>query len=118
MGLFSVTIGVGGPQGQSFIDVDALVDTGATYSQVPREVLERLGVPVWRSVPSEKADGWIVPAAIGETVIGVEGQEFTTRVVFAEEGEPSLLGATTLDLTLLAADPVHKQLLPVNAKRY
>lgn len=118
MGAFIVTIGVGDPQGQRFIDVDALVDTGATYSQVSREVLEQLGVPVWRSVSSEMADGRIVPAEIGETVIRVEGQEFATRVVFAEEGESSLLGATTLDLALLSVDPVHQRLVRVNAKRY
>lgn len=80
-------------------------------------MLERLGVPVRRSVPSETADGRIGPAEIGEAVIRLEGKEFPTLVVFAEEDEPSLLGMTTLGLALLAVDPVQQRLVPVNAKR-
>ena len=46
------------------------------------------------------------------------GDQFTTRVIFAEEGEPSLLGVVTLEQALLAVDPVNNELIPVVAKRY
>ena len=55
MGTVKVTIGVGDPQGRQFEDVEVVVDTGSTYTAVPRELLQRLGVPVERSLPSETA---------------------------------------------------------------
>ncbi|MFQ5880385.1 MAG: aspartyl protease family protein, partial [Dehalococcoidia bacterium] len=50
MGTFRVTIEVGDPQGERFEAVEALVDTGATYSVAPRSLLERLGVRPHRRV--------------------------------------------------------------------
>ena len=55
---------------------------------------------------------------IGETKIRLAGTQFTTIVIFAEEGEPSLLGAITLEQALLAVDSVNNGLIPVEAKRY
>ena len=56
-----VTIGVGDPQGRQFEVVEVVVDTGSTYTAVPREMLQRLGVPVERALPSETAEGRILP---------------------------------------------------------
>ena len=94
MGTVKVTIGVGDPQGRQFEDVEVVVDTGSTYTAVPRELLQRLGVPVERSLPSETADGRILPVDVGETTIRLEGLQFHTPVIFAEAGEPSLLGVS------------------------
>ena len=92
MGMLKVTIGVGDPQRRLFEDLGVAVDTGSTYTAVPRELLRRLGVPVERSLPSETADGRIVSVDVGSTTIRLEGLEFHTPVIFAEEDEPSLLG--------------------------
>ena len=48
----------------------------------------------------------------------LEGKQFITTVIFAEEGEPNLLGVITLEDALLAVDPVNNELIPVVAKRY
>ena len=45
-----VTIGVGDPQGQMFDDLEVTVNARRTFTEVPRELLQRLGVPVERSV--------------------------------------------------------------------
>ncbi len=116
MTTLTVTIGVGDPQGMIFEELEVVSGTGATYTLIPREVLERPGVPVWESVPSETASGRIVPAEVGWTTIRLEGKEFPTPVIFAEEGEPSLLGMVALGHALLAVDPVHHRLVPVNAR--
>ena len=86
--------------------------------QYPREMLQRLGVTVERSLPSETADGRIVPVDIGYTTIRLEGLEFPTPVIFAEAGEPSLLGVVSLEEAALAVDPVAGQLVPTNLLRY
>ena len=53
MGTVKVTIAVGDPQGRRFEDLEVTVDTGSTYTAVPREMLQRLGVTVERSLPSK-----------------------------------------------------------------
>ena len=118
MGTVTVTIGVGDNQGQRFEELEVEVDTGSTFTAVPRDMLERLGVPVTRSVQSELADGSHAPVDIGEATIRLEGQEFTTQVIFTDSGEPSLLGVVTLEQALLAVDPVAGRLIPTIAKRY
>ncbi len=44
MGTFTYTIDIGDPQGQRFERVEALVDTGASYTTLPASLLQRLGV--------------------------------------------------------------------------
>ena len=118
MGTVKVTIAVGDPQGQVFEDLEVTVDTGSTFTAVPKNLLQRLGVPVTRTAQAELADGSNAPVNIGRTVVRLEGQEFPTPVIFAEEGEPSLLGVVTLEDALLAVDPVAQRLVPTNVLRY
>ena len=117
MGTVKVTIGVGDPHGRQFEDVEVVVDTGLTYTAVPRELLQRLGVLVERSLPSETANGRLVPVDAGRTTISLEGLEFSTPVIFAEEGEPSLLGMVSLEEAALAVDPLAGRLIPANLLR-
>ncbi len=117
MGTVKVTIGVGDPQGRQFEDLEVVVDTGSTYTAVPREMLQRLGVPVERSLPSETADGRIVPVDVGEATIRLEGLEFHTPVIFAEEGEANRLGMVSLGEAALTVDPLAGRLIPANLLR-
>ena len=117
MGKLTITIGVGNQLGEQLEDLEVTVDTGSTFTAVPRAMLERLGVPVRRTAQSRMADGRTVPVDIGWTVVRVEEQVFATPVTFAEEGEPPLLGAVTLEDALLAVDPVGQRLIPVDADR-
>ena len=118
MGEIKLTIEVGNNQGDTFEPVEVTVDTGSTFSQIPSEVLQRLGVPVLRTLESELADGSVETVQAGETVIRLEGQRITTPVIFAGEGEPSLLGVVALETALLIADPVRGRLHPTRLARY
>ncbi len=117
MGTVKVTIAVGNTEGNRFESLEVTVDTGSTFTAIPRELLQRLGVPVLRSAQSELADGSNAPVGIGRAVIRLEGQEFPTPVIFAEKGEPSLLGVVTMEEALLAVDPVAGRLIPTNVLR-
>ena len=112
MGTVKLTIRVGDPQGRQFEELNVTVGTRSTYTVLPRATLERLGVPVERSLPSETADGRLVPSDVGQTIISLQGLEFHTQVIFAEPGEPSLLGTVTLEEAALALDPVAERLIP------
>ena len=117
MGTVKVTIGVGDPQGRQFQVLEVVVDTGSTYTAVPRELLQRLGVPVERSLPSETQGGRILPVDVGETTIRLEGLQFHTPVIFAEAGEPCLLGMVSLGEAALTVDPLAGRLIPANLLR-
>ena len=117
MGKLNITVGVGDPQGRQFEDIEVTVDTGSTFTAVPRTLLQNLGVPVIRSVQSRLADGSTVPVDIGQTIIRLEGLTFQTPVIFADEDQPSLLGVVALEQALLGVDPVGQQLVPVEVLR-
>ena len=117
MGILKVPIAVGDSQGRQFEELDVTVDTGSTYTAVPKAMLQRLGIPVERSLPSETADGRIVPVDVGEATIRLQGLQFHTPVIFAEENEPSLLGVVSLEQAALAVDPLAGRLIPTNLLR-
>ena len=117
MGTFSCPIEIFSADGSRSETVEALVDTGSTYTCLPATLLHELGVAPRRRIQSELADGSIVDDEIGEARIRIEGIETTTIVVFVGEGAPALLGAYTLEGALLVVDPVRQRLTPTHALR-
>ncbi len=115
MGTFSVPIRVGDLDGNRFVEMDALVDTGATYTSIPESTLHQLGIEVRDTYPFDLADDRTVDYSVGYASIRVEQRDIIAMVVFAEEGSPALLGATTLETARLAVNPVRQQLVSVNA---
>ena len=112
MGTFSVPVRLEGPTGHT-IEVEALVDTGATHSLLPGHLLARLGVQRIERVAFHLADESTVDYDVGEIRFRLDGRERTTSVIFGPEGASPLLGATTLELFNLAVDPVSRQLVSV-----
>jgi len=113
VGTFRVTADIGDPRGERYEALEVLVDTAATYTWVPRSILERLGVTPAFRFPFILADGRRIEREMAETRIRLDGQSRTTLVVFGDEGTLPLLGAYTLEGFGLAADPVNRRLIPV-----
>jgi clan AA aspartic protease len=113
VGVFSVPIEIGDPRGRRFEQVDALVDTGATFTMVPGSVLRSLGLEPQERGASELADGTLQEFDIAETRLRIDGQETSTVVVFGSEDMTPLLGAYTLERVRLAVDPAGKRLIRV-----
>jgi clan AA aspartic protease len=111
MWTFSVPVQILGPRGQA--EVAALVDTGATHTLLPRNLLVELGVQPLERVAFELADERVVEYEIGGVRPRLDGRERTTVVVMGPEGATPLLGATTLEIFNLAVDPVRQRLIPV-----
>ncbi len=113
MGTFRVNIEIGDPQGQRFEPVEALVDTGATYTTVPASMLRRLGVaPISRGL-FLLADGSRVERELGQTWIRIDGEAYIAPMVFGDENSQPLVGAVTLEIFRLGVDPVGRRLIPV-----
>lgn len=113
MGTFRIEIQIGDPEGRRYETVTALVDTGATYTTVPRPVLESLGIAPHGRATFVLADERQVELDIGRARVRVNGREELTLVVFAAPGTEPLLGAYALEGLLLAPDPVGQRLIPV-----
>lgn len=88
-----------------------LIDTGAMLSWVPTGILDSLGVERRRVARFRLADGAVVERPIGWVVIHVAGTNAADDVVFAEPGDPVLLGARSLEGLNLTIDPIHKRLI-------
>ncbi len=115
MGTFTHLIHIGNLSGGEFVEVEALVDTGTTYTSLPAGVLNRLGVEQAGSRRFELADNRIVEYPIGQARIRLLGEELIVLVVFAPDETDPLLGATALELFSLGVDPVNQRLIPVPA---
>ena len=117
MTTFQVSIEIGDLAGQQFETVQAIVDTGSTFTAAPRELLERLGVRPARRHRFRIASGAVIENDVGDARVRLEGLEGTTPVIFNEPGQPVLLGAVTLESLLLGVDPVAQRLVPVEGLR-
>lgn len=115
MSIFRYPLEIGDPQGEHFEQVDALVDTGATFTVVPSAILDRLGVELSQRAGFRLADGAAIQRGIGETQVRIEGETFSTTVVFGEDDGTALLGVYTLERALLGVDPVGQRLIPTDA---
>jgi clan AA aspartic protease len=115
MGSFEVRVEIGDPSGSRFEPVAALVDTGAAYTWIPREVLYRLGVRPTEDRVFELADGRQTTYGFAWATIRIEGKVQPTPVVFGDEGSTPLLGVVTLEEFSLGIDPVNQRLIPVPA---
>ena len=74
MGIFQVELEIGDPQGQHFETVDALVDSGATYTTLPESLLRRLGVVPLSRANFILADGSRMERGIGQTLDAAKGR--------------------------------------------
>jgi len=114
MGTFAVNLWVGNLFADAGASVEAIVDTGATYSMIPGSLLAELGIEPIESRISRIADGSRVEMQTSWARFSAEGRNAAARVSFGPEGV-YLLGATTLEDMGLAVDPVDRRLMPQEA---
>jgi predicted aspartyl protease len=100
-----------------FFEEEFWVDTGALYSLVPEDLLQRIGVEPSATRRIVLADGTEQTRLLGFCDLQVEGLEgsIPCPVVFAPKGSLFRLGATALENFGVEVDPVHKQLKPILA---
>ena len=114
MGQFMVMMTLSRRQGEEFRRLEALVDTGAAYTVVPRSVLEALGCHPHRTQRVRLADGRTEEWPVTEVEAECQGRRATTPVLMGPPTAPVLLGATTLEELGLGIDPLNRRLVPVD----
>ena len=114
MGLTVVELDVANPADLARREsVEFLVESGATYSFVPRAVLERLGIAPHSRQRFRLADGSIIDRDRGDAVFFYAGKRGAAPVIFAEPGDATPLGAVTLESLGLVLDAVRRDLIPL-----
>lgn len=114
MGTFSVPAGLVNPERRvQHVSLDLLVDTGATWTMLPSEVVTQLGLSAPQAREVTLANGQRVRYPAGQVEIQLNGEGLVTVFLAGPPGSLALLGAVTLEQFGLAPDPVRKTLVPV-----
>jgi clan AA aspartic protease len=89
--------------------VKALVDTGATYTVIPRKIFEELKLPLRgkRKVRTAKS---LTELDVCEGVVEIMGRSTPTLILVSDDLDFALIGVTTLELLGLEVDPVTGEL--------
>ena len=114
MSQFTVTVTVMHPhpdRRERSMDVDFLVDTGATYVVLPPDVVDRLGLEIRMQRRMMLASGELGVWGLGDVHLRLNGEEHTTTFLAGPAGSRALFGAYGLELFWLAVDPVHQRLI-------
>ena len=93
--------------------IDCLVDSGAIYSVIPADVLERLGIRPATQQEFRLADGAKISRRKGIAAFRYGAQIGGADVIFGEPGDANLLGAFTLEALGLSLDPLRRELRPL-----
>ncbi|ABP50743.1 MULTISPECIES: hypothetical protein [Pyrobaculum] len=106
MGFVKVKAGVFNPLApDKVVEVEGIVDTGAVYTVIRRDVLEGLGIrPVKRR--RFKAFGGYVERDVGEAGLVLMGERRVVPVIFGEAEDVLVIGVTALEIFGLEVDPV------------
>ena len=91
---------------------DVMVDTRSVYNWLPALLLAELGVVPIRTDRFETADGRVLEREVGFAFIYAAGRSTATVVVFAQDGDMSLLSAIGLEGMNLRVDLVRRELIP------
>ena len=113
MGAFNVQFEIGDANGQRWLSLEGLVDTGSTYTWVPSDELERLHLERRFKREFETADGRVIARDMAVAMVRLDGETLPTLVVFADPGDSVLLGVVTLEEFGLRVDTVNRRLVPV-----
>ncbi len=109
MGLTFIEATVTGPAGKQR-RVQFLVDSGASYTLLPLDVWQDLGLKPKRKVTFTLADGTRMERYVSECHISLEDNDGHTPVILGEADDDPLLGVVTLENLGLILDPFKRKL--------
>ena len=111
MGITYIEGAVTGPVGTRILDF--LVDSGATYTLVPLEVWQAIGLTPKRTVSFALGDGSRIERQVSECHIALSVGEGHSPVILGEPGDDALLGVVTLENLGLVFNPFSRTLHPM-----
>ena len=89
---------------------DVIVDTGASYTILGKDVVERIGAwPIPHKLDLEREDGRLVKASVYAVIMSL-GDRSAATLVSCFEGAKNVIGVRTLEDLGLKVDPVSGKL--------
>ncbi len=98
---------------KKFADVEFIVDSGAVYSLVPGKILDKIGIEPYKEMSFSLADGTSIKRGISTAYFEYKEEGGAAQVIYGEEGDTPLLGATTLEALGLVLNPFTRTLHPM-----
>jgi predicted aspartyl protease len=77
--------------------VEVMVDTGSELSWLPRKELQNIGINPEGKKRFVLANKEVIERDIGYAILQAEGYTTNDEIVFAEEGDMTLLGVRTIE---------------------
>ena len=96
-------------------ELELVVDTGSSYTVIPRAIAEELGIRPTRRMAARLANGTRVVREMGQAQLEYGSLRTYTWVVLGEPDDSALLGAVTLEELGLEVDPREEVLRPTDA---
>jgi clan AA aspartic protease len=112
MGVVFVEGTVTGPTGKQ-ATLKFLVDSGATYTLLPKSVWRAIRLKPMDSFKCVLADGTEVERRVSECHIALPQGQRHTPVMLGEKGDEALLGMVTLEILGLILNPYSRKLQPM-----
>lgn len=112
MGAFYQRIAIAATAAGPFEELEALVDTKTTYTQLPGSILEGLGIKPTLRGQFETDDGRTIERGLAEVTMRLGDQIHTTLVAFGDSGSLPLLGMVTLTAFRLRINSMQQRLVP------
>jgi len=111
MGITKVNLKVKNPANpKKTFKGEFLVDSGASFTVVPQEILKRMGIKPTREEVFFLADGKSMKRKVGSALYEYKGIEGAAPVMFGEKEDSLLLGIFTLEALGLSLDPLKREL--------
>ncbi len=116
MGETTVLLKIYGSAGSA--EVEMLVDTGATFTKIPRSMVDEVGLEVKYETSVELGDGTIITRQLALAEVEVEEVRMPVLVAISDGTETPLLGLTTLEILGFKVNPVTRSLEKTPAIEY
>jgi len=95
------------------IEIEALVDTGATMLMLPADAVERLGLPVRGHRKVRYADHRVEEVPwVGQVKVEIRGREALCSALVGPAGSTALIGQIPLEEMDFVVDPKSRELRP------
>jgi len=93
------------------VEVEALIDTGATFPALPADLIEKLGLTLLREVDDEVAEGTAKLKLYGSVVVQIEDRIAVCPVIERPKGTTPIIGVIALEQMGFKVDPVTGKLV-------
>lgn len=93
------------------VEVKALVDTGATFPALPKEIINELALPSLGEHPAETAEGAGKVELAANAIIKIEDRIAQSPIITRPKGTTPLIGVVALEQMGYKIDPTTGKLI-------